>query len=115
MDFNNQEIFKGKTMSDLFKEIYNNSKSKEKQIGALIDQLKPMITEVGDAMMIVPLLKEYMELSIKNDEHLIKMASIVQRSMSNSNNDENTLLSDKDKEMLFQALHESTLPIKATA
>jgi len=114
MDFN-QEIFKGKTVSDLFKEIYANSKNKEKQISALIDQLKPMIQEPGDAMMIVPLLKEYMELSIKNDEHLIKMAGIVQRASSSSSESDSSLLSDKDKEMLFATIHEVTLPVKAEA
>jgi hypothetical protein len=113
-DFN-QEIFKGKTMSDLFKEIYNNSRNKEKQISALIDQLKPMITEPGDAMMIVPMLKEYMELSIKNDEHLIKMAGIVQRSISATPEGDGSLLSDKDKELLFQSIHEISLPVKAEA
>ena len=114
MDFN-QEIFKGKTVSDLFKEIYANSKNKEKQIGALIDQLKPMIQEPGDAMMIVPVLKEYMELSIKNDEHLIKMAGIVQRASSSSSGTEDSLLSDRDKEMLFASIHEITTPVKAEA
>ena len=114
MDFN-QEIFKGKTVSDLFKEIYANSKNKEKQISALIDQLKPMIQEPGDAMMIVPLLKEYMELSIKNDEHLIKMAGIVQRAASSAPDSDGSILSDKDKEMLFATIHEVTLPVKAEA
>ncbi len=83
MDFN-QVLFKDKTFSSLLEDIYKNANRKEKEIKALIDQLKPMIQEPGDAMMLVPLLKEYMELAIKNDDALIKMAGIVQRGMNNT-------------------------------
>lgn len=114
MDFN-QELFEGKSMSDLFKEIYKNSKNKEKQISALIDQLKPMITEPGDAMLIVPLLKEYMELSIKNDEHLIKLAGIAQKALTATSDTAEGLLTDKDKEMLFNEIHGLNNTVKAEA
>ena len=104
MDFN-QVLFKNKTFSSLLEDIYKNANRKEKEIKALIDQLKPMIQEPGDAMMLVPLLKEYMELAIKNDDALIKMAGIVQRGMGNSSgNDDAGLLSDRDKELLFQEI-----------
>jgi hypothetical protein len=105
MDFN-QVIFKDKTFSSLLEDIYKNATRKEKEIKALIDQLKPMIQEPGDAMMLVPLLKEYMEISVKNDEALIKMAGIVQRAMSIHNDrGEGGLLSDRDKELLFQEIN----------
>ena len=77
-----EEIFKGKTMSGLMQDIYNNSKSKEEQINELIMQLQPMIKNFGDATIIVPLIKEYLDLAVKNDDALIKLASIVQRGMS---------------------------------
>ena len=102
MDFN-QELFKGKSFSNLLEDIYKNSIRKKKEIRSLIDQLKPMIQEPGDAMMLVPLLKEYMELGIKNDDALIKMAGIVQRAMNNIGNDgDGSVLSERDKELLFQ-------------
>lgn len=105
MDFN-QVLFKDKTFSNLLEDIYKNSNRKEKEIKALIDQLKPMIQEPGDAMMLVPLLKEYMELAIKNDDALIKMAGIVQRAMVNTIGDgDGGLLSDRDKELLFQEIN----------
>jgi hypothetical protein len=44
--------------------------------------LKPLITSPGEATIMVPLIKEYMELAIKNDDALIKMAGIVQRAMN---------------------------------
>jgi hypothetical protein len=105
MDFN-QIIFKDKTFSNLLEDIYKNANRKEKEIKSLIDQLKPMIQEPGDAMMLVPLLKEYMEIAVKNDEALIKMASIVQRAIANSiNENDGGILSDKDKELLFQEIN----------
>jgi len=74
-----KEIFKGKTLSDLFKEIYDNSKNTRGQVKALIGQLKELIEGVGDASLVVPMIKEYMDIGIKNDEHLIKLATVIQR------------------------------------
>jgi len=74
-----KEIFSGKTLSDLFGEIYNNSKETKGQVKALIGELKPLIENIGDATLIVPMIKEYMEIGVKNDEHLIKLATVIQR------------------------------------
>jgi len=72
-------IFGKKTVSDVLKEVYDNSKRKELQINALIGELKPLVENVGDATLVVPMIKEYLEVGVKNDEHLIKMLAIVQR------------------------------------
>jgi hypothetical protein len=77
-----QKIFGKKNFSDLLEEIYNNQLKKATQISALINELKPLITDIGDATMLVPLIKEYMDLGIKNDEQLIKMATIIQRALN---------------------------------
>ena len=74
-----KEIFDGKTLSDLFSEIHGNSTSTRAQVKALIGELKPLIENIGDATLIVPMIKEYMEIGVKNDEQLIKLATIVQR------------------------------------
>ena len=74
-----KEIFDGKTLSDLFSEIHGNSTSTRAQVKALLGELKPLIENIGDATLIVPMIKEYMEIGVKNDEHLIKMAAIIQR------------------------------------
>jgi hypothetical protein len=102
MDFD-KEIFKGKSFSSLLEDIYKNSRGKEKQIRDLILQLKDMISEPGDAVMMVPLLQGYMEVAVKNDEALIKMASIVQKAMTMAKaaDGDMELLSDRDKELLF--------------
>jgi len=74
-----KEIFKGKSLSDLFGEIYDNSKETKGQVKALIGELKPLIESIGDATLIVPMIKEYMEIGVKNDDALIKLATIIQR------------------------------------
>ncbi len=85
-------IFGKKKFSDLLKEIYDNQKKKEAQITALIGELKPLINDIGDATLIVPLIKEYMELGIKNDEQLIKMVNIAQRAYLLENQRRNLLV-----------------------
>jgi|TARA_B100000519_G_C14168154_1_gene402558 hypothetical protein len=78
-------IFKDKTLSDLLEEIHNNSSSTRNQVSSLIGELKPLIENIGDATLVVPMIKEYMEIGVKNDEHLIKMAAIIQRIESAAN------------------------------
>lgn len=95
-------VFGGKKFSDILEEIYNNQKKKDKQISALIAELKPLVHEIGDATLIVPLIKEYLEISVKNDEQLIKMATIIQRALSNSAEAGNGFdLSDEEKQQLL--------------
>jgi len=74
-----KEIFNGKTLSDLFSEIHDNSTNTRGQVKALIGELKPLIENIGDATLIVPMIKEYMEIGVKNDEALIKLATVIQR------------------------------------
>lgn len=81
--YSSVELFEGKNLSDLFKEIYDNSNAKRQQIKDLIASLSPLITGIGDATLLVPLIKEYLEIGVKNDEQLIKLAQIVQRLDSN--------------------------------
>jgi len=115
MDFD-KVIFGKKSFSSLLEDIYSNSKNKEKQLSAMIAQLKEFINEPGDAVMIVPLLKEYLEISVKNDDALIKMAGIVQRAMTTNNTNDEGLLSDRDKELLFEEINkvqlEANQPVK---
>jgi hypothetical protein len=81
-------VFGKKKFSDILQEIYNNQKQKQTQISSLINELKPLITDIGDATLIVPLIKEYMDLGLKNDEQLIKMSTIIQRALSTGRSEE---------------------------
>jgi hypothetical protein len=103
---NDEQIFKGKTFSELLSDIYKNSIKKEHQLTSLISELKPFMKTAGDVVLIVPLVKDFMELSIKNDEHLIKMAAIVQRSLNRSANGEDGSLSDDEKKQLLATIQE---------
>lgn len=77
--FDEIEVFEGKRLSDIFQEIYDNHSKKKDQIRDLVNRLTPLIEGIGDATLLVPLIKEYMELGVKNDELLVKLAQIVQR------------------------------------
>jgi altronate dehydratase len=99
MDFE-QKIFGQKSFSDLLKNIYDNSREKEKQIKDLISGLKPLVTDTQSALMVVPLIKEYLDVSVKNDDSLIKMAGIVQRAMNNSGNGNDDFLSEAELDQI---------------
>ena len=107
MDPLNQIIFDDKTFSDLLKEIHVNQKKKGKQIGQLIAELRPLIQNLGDATVVVPLIKEYMEISVKNDDHLLKMAAIVQRlSTGTSTNGGGDMLTEEELNQLQGVVEE---------
>ena len=103
------EIFEGKTFQDLTKDIYENSKNKKLQIDLLIQEIHGMITTIDDAVMVAPIIKEYMDVSVKNDEHLVKLAGVLQRIMAKSKgeSDETSLLSDDEKADLMSTLQET--------
>lgn len=102
-----QVMWGSKKFSDLLKDIYSNSKEKEKQIKDLIETLKPLVTDAQSALMIVPLIAEHLNISVKNDEQLVKLAGIVQRALSSNADDAaNFILSEAEKEQLFSAVKE---------
>lgn len=105
------EIFKGKTLGGLLKDVYKKSTEKDRQIKMLIGELRPLIKNIGDATIIVPLIREYLDLSVKNDDHLIKIAGIVQRLIASeqraiSGAGENFLLTEEEKQQLLSELDE---------
>ena len=105
----NNEIFKGKTFQDLTKDIYENSQKKKLQIDLLIQEIHGFIQTIDDVVMVAPIIKEYMDVSIKNDEHLVKLAGVLQRIIAKSSgaNDESMLLSDSEKDELMATLQDT--------
>ena len=101
-------VFGDKKFSDILEEIYTNQKTKQKQVTSLISELKPLINEIGDATLIVPLIKEDMEIGVKNDEQLIKMATIVQRALQNVEEDGGLGISEEEREQLLEELDKIT-------
>ena len=108
------EIFKGKTFQDLTKDIYENSQKKKTQIDLLISEIHGFITTIDDVVMVAPIIKEYMDVSIKNDEHLVKLAGVLQRIISKSqgDSDESMLLSDSEKEELMGTLQDTVTDLQ---
>ena len=105
---NDYEIFEGKTLSDVFKDIYDNSKTNKQQLEVLMKEVVGFIKDGDTAVQIVPMLKEYLEINVKNDEQLVKMATIVQRITAAegkvSDSGDEFGLSDAEKEQLMNAI-----------
>jgi len=91
-------------------DVYHNSKKKDRQINQLISQLQPLIKNASDATIIVPLIKEYLDVAVKNDDHLVKLTAIVQRYISTTQTitGADSLLSDEEKQQLI-TIAQSTL------
>jgi hypothetical protein len=98
----NEEIFGSKKFSDLLKDIYDNQKKKDRQINLLIADLKPMLNNISDAAILVPA----MEVGVKNDEHLVKLAAVIQRAMANNSEESSSFLTDEEKEALLKGIEE---------
>ena len=108
------EIFEGKTFEDLTKDIYDNQKNKKLQLDLLIQEIHGMIQTIDDAVMVAPLIKELFDVAVKNDEHLVKLAGVIQRIIAKSSgtDEESFLLSDSEKEDLISALQEDVSDIQ---
>ena len=89
---------------------YQNAVNKKKQIDLLISEIHGFITTIDDVVLVAPLIKEYMEVSVKNDDHLVKLAGVLQRIITRStgDSDESMLLSEQEKEDLLNALQDTT-------
>jgi hypothetical protein len=102
------EIFEGKTLSDVFKDIYDNSHTNKKQLEVLMKEVVGFIKDGDTAVQIIPMLKEYLEINVKNDEQLVKLATIVQRITAAekrvSDSGDEFGLSDAEKEQLMSAI-----------
>ena len=103
MDFE-FEIYKGKKFSSLLKDIVVNSEDRNDTIQKLIDDLRVMVKTPNDALIIIPLIREYLDVTVKNDEQLIKLAAIVQRLASNtvSKEDGSFGLSEDERKQLME-------------
>ena len=100
------KVFEGKSLSDVFKDIYDNSATNKKQLDILIKEIVGFIKDADTAVQLIPAVKEYLEIKVKNDEQLVKMASIVQRLVSSESkgSEDEFGLSEKEKEQLVGSI-----------
>ena len=103
---NDPEIFGGKKFSDILEEIHKNSTDKKVQIDLLISELTGYIQTANDVVQIVPLISQYLEVAVKNDEQLVKLATLVQRilNVEAKGAEQSSLLSENEKEQLLKGL-----------
>jgi hypothetical protein len=116
LNFHEIEIYEGQTFDKLLKQIHENSNEKSTQIAQLIRKLTEFIKSPDDAALLVPLVAEYLEVGVRNDEQLIKLAGIIQRfvkTTSSSNEDTSYGLTDDERaEILANAKESSAKVIK---
>ena len=103
------ELFPGKDLSGLFKDIYDNQQNKKTRISELIAEMKKVIRHSGDMAVIGPIIKDLVDTSVRNDESLIKMAAIAQRMIASKDKVEGDtgFLTDKEKEQLLSQLEDT--------
>lgn len=103
------ELFPGKNLSGLFQDIYTNQTTKKERISQLIADLKSKIKHNGDVAMIGPIIKDLIDTSVKNDDHLIRLATIAQRIMlaNNKGSGDDGFLTEEEKAQLLNDLQET--------
>ena len=112
---NDYEIFKGKSLSELFKDIYDNTKRNKTQIEILVKEVGGFIKDGDMAVQLIPMIREYLDINVKNDELLVKLASIVQRLIqaeNKSTSSDDFSLSDSEKAQLLSSLDETVLELQ---
>lgn len=97
-----QIVFKNKKYSDVLKEIYDRNLKKEQEIIGLISQLKGLISNIQDAVTIVPLIAQYMNMSIKNDDNLVKLTMVLQKVMTRGDDTGDFILTDDEKAQILE-------------
>lgn len=97
------EVFNGKTLSNMFEDVYRNTESKRSQINGFISSIIKLITTPDDAVVLGPIVKDFLDVQVKNDEHIVRLVQIAQRLVSvNAKTDDGGLLSEAEKEQLLK-------------
>ena len=109
------EIFEGKSLSGLFKDIYDNSTRNKEQLEVLMKEVVGFIKDGDTAVQIIPMLKEYLEINVKNDDQLVKVAGIVQRIIaaeSKGSSEDEYGLTESEKEQLMGAIEDAAVDLQ---
>ena len=109
------KIFGDKNFSDLSQEIYENSKLKKTQIDLLIQEVHGYIQGIEDIAIVGPILKELLDVGVKNDDNLLKLATVIQRIMSKhqvTDDSDVSLLSEDEKEELMNSLEDAAASLQ---
>lgn len=112
---NNFELYEGKTFKDLMKDIVTNADNKRDQIDITVSDLRDKIQTINDAIVLAPIIKEYLDISVKNDDALVKLAAICQRIMTaqTEGNGGSLGISDLEKEQILKDIKDLEFNVKA--
>lgn len=98
-----QVIFEGKTLSDMFQDVYKNTNTKREQINQFVANMVKLIRTPEDAAVLGPVIQSFLEVNVKNDEHIVRLVQIAQRLVAMSTkSDDVGLLSEAEKEQLLK-------------
>jgi|TARA_B110000977_G_scaffold75385_1_gene101726 hypothetical protein len=109
------ELFEGKSLSSLFKDIYDNSKHNKTQLEILVKEVAGYIKDGDMAIQLIPMIKEYLEINVKNDEQLVKLATVVQRLIAaegKGGSESEFGLSEKEKEQLLTSIDDVVVDLQ---
>ena len=109
------ELFEGKSLSSLFKDIYDNSKHNKEQLEILVKEVAGYIKDGDMAIQLIPMIKEYLEINVKNDEQLGKLATVVQRLIAaegKGGSESEFGLSEKEKEQLLTSIDDVVVDLQ---
>lgn len=96
-------IFDGKTLSDLFSDVYKNTESKRLQINQFVASMVKLIRTPEDAAVLGPVIQGFLEVNVKNDEHIVRLVQIAQRlvTVNTKSSGDSSLLSEEEKNQLL--------------
>jgi hypothetical protein len=97
-------IFDGKTLADMFSDVYRNTNSKREQINQFVTNFVKLIKTPEDAAVLGPVIKDFLEVNVKNDEHIVRLVQIAQRlvSVNTKTSTGGDLLSEEEKAQLLK-------------
>ena len=109
------QIFDGKSLSDLLKDIYDNSVQKKTQINKLTEELSNFVKRVSDVAVISPIIKEYLDVGVKNDEQLIKIAQVAAKLVGATNKEGDEILSEEEKQQLLSTINDTVKDLQTNS
>ena len=115
MDNKDIEVFGGKSLSDLLKDIYDNSVEKKTQINKLTEELSKFVNRVSDVAVISPIIKEYLDVGVKNDEQLIKIAQVAAKLVGATTKDGDEILSEQEKQDLLATINDTVKDLQTSS
>ena len=108
-DFNEVKLFGSTSLADVFKQIHKNNKDINKQIEDITINLSKLCKDnVGTSMAVIPLIKDLLDVEVKNNDQLVKMAGIAQRTTNSNKNENNDLINYEEIKILLQEHEEVT-------